>query len=145
MGGGATPAAHLTDGVVVGSVLRIRARAERGALHEVRRRLARWAAWQGLGAHVVVDLQLAVGEAVTNGVEHAYGPGRGGPVEVELRRTADCVAVQVSDRGRWRPATASTGFRGRGLRMIRALARGVEIDPGAGGTRVRFEVPLPQP
>jgi anti-anti-sigma factor len=48
----------------------------------------------------------------------------------------------VEDFGVWRPIPADSGFRGRGLTLIRNLAEGVVIEPGTGGgTVVRFHVP----
>lgn len=95
----------------------------------------------------MIDLQLAVGEAVANGVEHAYGDATDGTVEVEMelrpgRRPA--VLVRVADRGAWRPEPESPGFRGRGLLMIERLAQRVQVlgAPG-GGTEVYFEIAFP--
>lgn len=124
-------------------------------LHVIRRHIDRWAEQEGLPADVTIDLQLAVGEAVANGVEHAYrhpGPGDGtveaGPatVDVELDVRAgdpDAVVVRVADHGRWRPAPTNPGYRGRGLLMIERLARRVRVLCSPRGTEVRFEIPYP--
>src|ERR1700733_1391047 len=49
---------------------------------------------------LVEDLRLAVTEACTNVVRHAYQPGLPGPVEISIRPEEDYVTVVVSDRGR---------------------------------------------
>jgi anti-anti-sigma factor len=60
--------------------------------------------------------------------------------------------VCVEDFGVWRPPPEDRGHRGRGLELIRALARDVEVgrapgrDGAAGaGTVVRFRIPVPVP
>ena len=46
-------------------------------------------------------LQIAVGEAVINAIEHAYR-NRGGELTVRLQRSADGIAASFQDRGAWR-------------------------------------------
>jgi anti-sigma regulatory factor (Ser/Thr protein kinase)/anti-anti-sigma regulatory factor len=117
-------------------------------LSVVRRAVARWSAAAGLPEEAAEDLQLALGEALANAVEHAYrGDGRG-ECRYSLERAADGgVVVAVADDGDWRPPPADRGHRGRGLELIRALATDVEVGrtpDGAGGdgagTTVRFVV-----
>lgn len=124
-------------------------RAVPGELRSIRRLVQRWAGLWDLPDDAVTDLQLAVGEAVANGVEHAYRDARPGTVEVELTlqgssgSAADgAVLVQVVDHGRWQPAPRERGHRGHGLTMIRRLTRHLEVVRSAHGTRVLFEVPL---
>jgi serine/threonine-protein kinase RsbW len=52
----------------------------------------------GLGPKALSDLCLAVDEAVTNIVEHAYG-GKGGQVVLSLSATDDVVKVVLRDWG----------------------------------------------
>jgi anti-anti-sigma factor len=52
------------------------------------------------------------------------------------------IAVRVRDRGRWRPAPADPGFRGRGLRVIRAVGHDVRVTTDSGGTEVVFRLPV---
>ncbi|MGY1667228.1 SpoIIE family protein phosphatase [Geodermatophilus sp. SYSU D00696] len=121
--------------------------ADPARLRGVRRAVAAWAAAAGLSEDAVDDLQLALGEALANAVEHAYaGNGGEGRCEYRLERTADgSVDVCVRDEGVWRPAPADRGHRGRGLELISALATEVEVarttdDRGTAGsgTTVRF-------
>jgi anti-sigma regulatory factor (Ser/Thr protein kinase) len=115
-------------------------------LRPLRNRLSRWAAENAVPADAVLDLQLAVGEAVSNGMEHAYQEGDCGTVQVELElRLADAepvVAVVVIDYGRWRPIPVLKGYRGRGLDIIKQLTRGLRIRTTEHGTRLSFVVPV---
>src|SRR5215217_1852512 len=49
---------------------------------------------------LVEDLRLAVTEACTNVVRHAYPPEHTGPVEITIRPSEDAVSVVVADHGR---------------------------------------------
>jgi serine/threonine-protein kinase RsbW len=88
------------------------------------------------------DVVLAVGEALSNAAEHAYiaAPGNGS-VDVEAHFDAVCgvLTVVVEDRGRWRrrdPEAAPRRVRGRGIRLMRALADDTSIHTTTEGTRV---------
>ncbi|MCW0215871.1 MAG: SpoIIE family protein phosphatase [Pseudonocardia sp.] len=115
-------------------------------LAPLRRRVTAWSTDCGLAPDALTDLQLAVGEAVTNAIEHAYADGVAEPageaVDVRLRVLQDgSVDVRVADRGTWRPPPEDPGYRGRGLALIRELAHDVAVEPGEDGTVVRFRVP----
>src|SRR5918992_2287789 len=49
---------------------------------------------------LVEDLRLAVTEACTNVVRHAYPVGQAGPVEISIQPLEESVSVVVSDQGR---------------------------------------------
>ena len=121
--------------------------ADPARLSGVRRAVTAWATATGLPWETAEDLQLALGEALANAVEHAYSGGGPGECEYRVARAADgSVDVEVIDTGTWRPPPADRGFRGRGLELISALAQDVELTHGhdgsaAGGTRVRFRFP----
>jgi PAS domain S-box-containing protein len=146
--GGLAPAGAIDDVAVVvvrlgPAPLEVRLAADPERLGPLRRAVAAWAGEAGLGEDVLDDLQLALGEAATNAVEHAYGatPPDGSEVAVRLRVRADGgVDVWVRDHGAWRAAPADPGHRGRGLVLIRALATDVVVDGGPGGTAVTFTV-----
>ncbi|MBN9108076.1 MAG: ATP-binding protein [Pseudonocardia sp.] len=114
-------------------------------LAPLRRSVVAWARALDLTEEIVADLQLAVGEAAANGVEHAYPDTTSGLVEVTVRlrrrRGRRIIAVRVCDHGCWRPPPADPGYRGRGIAMIRAVAHDVAINAGAGGTEVTFSLP----
>ena len=120
--------------------------ADAARLRAVRAEVRSWAAQAALDDDTTDDLLLAVGESAANSVEHAYGgaPGRL-RVSAALADDGERVVVAVTDEGTWRAPPADPGFRGRGLQLLRRLARGVEVDTGATGTEVRFAVPLSAP
>lgn len=134
-------------GGVTGTTLRLRRPAEPAELRTIRRHVAAWAQRHALSEDVLADLQLAVGEAVANGVEHAYPEGTAGTVEVELTVRAGAgypaaVLVRVLDHGRWRPTRAADGYRGHGLALIGRLAQRLEVIATGNGTQVCFELPV---
>jgi GAF domain-containing protein/anti-sigma regulatory factor (Ser/Thr protein kinase)/anti-anti-sigma regulatory factor len=146
--GGLAPAGAIDDVAVVvvrlgPAPLELRLAADPARLGPLRRAVAAWADEARLGEDVLDDLQLALGEAATNAVEHAYGatPPEGAEVMVRLRVRADGgVDAWVRDHGTWRDAPADPGHRGRGLVLIRALATGLVVDGGPGGTSVTFAI-----
>ncbi len=115
--------------------------AEPAQLAVMRRAVDAWAAEAGLSPDTLDDLQLALGEAAANAVDHAY-PDERGDFDYEVARTVEGgVDVVVRDRGRWRPEPADNGSRGRGLRLIKALSERSNFDHGDGtGTTVRFRL-----
>jgi anti-sigma regulatory factor (Ser/Thr protein kinase)/anti-anti-sigma regulatory factor len=147
--GGLAPAGAIDDVAVVvvrlgPAPLDVRLAADPARLGPLRRSVAAWADEAGLDENVLDDLQLALGEAATNAVEHAYGttPPPGSEIGVRLRTRGDGgVAVRVRDQGAWREAPADPGHRGRGLVLIRALATEVVVDGGPRGTAVTFTIP----
>ncbi|SNS55648.1 anti-anti-sigma factor [Geodermatophilus pulveris] len=118
-------------------------------LSGVRRAVTAWAAAAGLAEGTAEDLQLALGEALANAVEHAYAASPDdGECRCSVTRDPDGgVRVEVCDTGAWRPPPADRGHRGRGLEMIDALATDVEVlhAPGTAGTTVRFRIPVGVP
>ncbi|MFD9701048.1 SpoIIE family protein phosphatase [Lentzea sp. NPDC059081] len=115
--------------------------AEAQELSALRHAATAWADAAGLSDDSVYDLELALGEAAANVVDHAY-PSGGGTFDTTLEWTGRGVQVTVTDHGRWRPAPADKGDRGRGLTMIRALSDSADLDAGADGTTIRFHVPI---
>jgi serine/threonine-protein kinase RsbW len=108
-------------------------------LATLRHQLRSWTARTGLTGDQVDDLVLASHEAITNATEHAYSSG-GGVVSLVASRTVDDqVVVVVRDRGRWRPAPADPGLRGRGLMLIKRLADHVMLRHDHDGTTVRMQ------
>jgi anti-sigma regulatory factor (Ser/Thr protein kinase) len=117
--------------------------ADVGAPSEVRRLLRQWLAGLSWPADETDDLLLAVSEAVSNAVDHAYPPGR--PGDVELRAHWESgpddtryVVLVVRDHGVWRPQPVWHENRRRGLQLMRACTDVLEVDPGARGTTIRM-------
>jgi serine phosphatase RsbU (regulator of sigma subunit)/anti-sigma regulatory factor (Ser/Thr protein kinase) len=103
------------------------------SLRAVRLEVDRWLRAVGATDSDVMDLQVAIGEACSNAVEHAYGAAAG-TLTVTMRIDWPEVHVQVRDTGRWRPERA--GDHGRGLFLMRSLADAADVRNGPGGTTV---------
>jgi anti-sigma regulatory factor (Ser/Thr protein kinase) len=82
-----------------------------------------------LEADVVEDMRLAVTEACTNVVRHAYHDDNGGPgpIDVVIRPDGDRLELIVSDRGHGMGASPDVRDPGLGLPLIAALAHEVDI------------------
>ena len=118
--------------------------AQASQLRGMRARVRQWAALAALAADLTDRVQLTLGEAVANAVEHAYAGRAPGVVDYRLELVDDGgVRVEVRDGGRWRPPDRAAGARraGHGLAVIHVLAPGAVVDPATDGTRVRFTVP----
>ena len=91
---------------------------------------------------LVGDLQLAVTEACTNVVRHAYD-GTPGPMEVAVSPDDGALEVVVSDRGRGMGSSGDMAGPHFGLPLMSALSRSIEIEerPGA-GRRISMSFPL---
>ena len=100
-----------------------------------------------LSEETLGDLKLAVTEACSNSVRHAYRDGRQGSVDVVYELYTDRLIVEVCDDGEGfaagvEPVTAETrpAEGGLGIAIIRELADELELGPGASGkgSRLRF-------
>jgi len=97
-------------------------------------------------ADVLADLKLALTEAVSNSVRHAYGED-GGHVDVRYELHADRITIEIVDDGAGFDPDETPGFDGDelsegglGIAIIRTVADALEIDsrPGVRGSRLRF-------
>ena len=107
----------------------------------VRRALEAIAEELALPRRLVEDMRLAVTEACTNVVRHAYsGDEADAPnaLRVELRPRPRGMLVVVEDRGRGVGPSPDSGGPGLGLPLIAALTEELEIShgPDARGSRV---------
>ena len=107
-------------------------------------------AFGGLGEAVDVsdqtlaDIKLAVTEACTNVVVHAY-PDHEGPmiVQADVDSAAHRLTVVVADEGRGIVPRPDSPGLGLGLPLIATLAESLELDsPGNGRTEVRMTFSL---
>ena len=83
-------------------------------------------------------LELAVSELASNAVLHARTP-----FVVEVERTHDGVRVSVSDGDPTVPRVRQVGttdITGRGMAIVDALSRHLEVVTTPGGKTVRFEL-----
>jgi serine/threonine-protein kinase RsbW len=107
----------------------------------------------GLSEEQVADLKLALTEAVSNSVRHAYADGAGF-VSIAYELTGAALAVEVVDDGKGfdpeRPAPLEgeeLTEGGLGIAIIRSIADEFELQshPGVRGSRLRFVKRLRQP
>ena len=99
---------------------------------------------------VLGDMKLALTEACTNSVQHAYDGGEG-IVEIVYELHADRLVVEVSDSGEgFEPSEAvpqnseELAESGLGIAIIQALTDELEIgERNGGGSRLRFVKHLP--
>lgn len=124
--------------------LRIPARAEYVAL--ARLALSGLADLAALPEELVADLKLALTEAVSNSVRHAYGEG-GGFVSIAYELGHDSLTVEVVDDGEGFDPERPPALEGEeltegglGIAIIRTIADDFELDsrPGVRGSRLRF-------
>jgi serine/threonine-protein kinase RsbW len=95
----------------------------------------------------LADLKLALTEATSNSVRHAYGDGEG-HVEISFQLWPDRLVVEISDDGagfepsaneRDRASEEELSEGGLGIAIIRSIADELEIGSGpSGGSRLRF-------
>ena len=119
--------------------LRLLLPAEPHVVATLRRAVRQWATQSGASDEEAHDLVVAVGEAVTNVIEHAY-TSAGGQVEVEATIRYGLAVIVVRDRGRWRPHRPDEG--GRGLVLMQGLVEKVDVVSGPGGTEIRLSRPV---
>jgi serine/threonine-protein kinase RsbW len=99
---------------------------------------------QPLEAETLADLKLALTEACSNSVRHAYRDGTIGSVEIVYDLAPDRLVIEVADDGRGFEYTEHGGADdlsegGLGIAIIRALADEFEVGGGNGrGSRLRF-------
>ncbi len=128
------------DGVVA---LTIPARPEFIALGRLA--LTGLARTRALSQEVVADLKLALTEACSNSVRHAYDEGRLGVVRIRYELSPDKIVIEVDDEGSgFDPETIAQAQEeldegGLGIAIIRALTDELEIGARPeGGSRLRF-------
>jgi anti-sigma regulatory factor (Ser/Thr protein kinase) len=83
--------------------------------------------------------ELMVSELATNSVQHARSA-----FEVTIAGAGDSVRIEVRDCGQGHPTPQSPSprqARGRGLRIVEALAGSWGVDPAPNGKTVWFTIP----
>jgi anti-anti-sigma factor len=103
------------------------------SLKNIRDAMRRWLLAVNAEPHAVADLLIAVGEACTNVVDHAYGTD-GGIVTVHLELQFPDVVATIADTGQW--GLPPGGNRGRGTLFMRNCSDNLRIDHGYAGTTV---------
>ena len=110
----------------------------------LRHGVTRFARDAGASERLRRKVALAVSEACTNAVVHAYRRGPAGSVAVRAMRRGGCLCVEVADEGEGvRPRSESPGI-GLGTPLMAILADHLEIarNPAGNGTLVRLEFGL---
>jgi serine/threonine-protein kinase RsbW len=93
----------------------------------------------------LADLKLALTEACSNSVRHAYRDGREGTVEILYDLQPERLVIEVTDDGpgfdevETEQADGEPSEGGLGLAIIRSLSDELELGAGPdGGARLRF-------
>jgi serine/threonine-protein kinase RsbW len=146
-------AAVLTEEqTVVGRTVRLRIPAKAEYITLCRLALTGISRLRPLSEELLADLKLALTEACSNSVRHAYGDGVDGHVEISYELHADRLAIEVRDDGagfdldgEGSAGGAELSEGGLGIAIIRAIADEFEFESRAGkrGSRLRFVKLLP--
>jgi serine/threonine-protein kinase RsbW len=100
-----------------------------------------------IGDETLAELKLALTEAVSNSVRHAYGTSGEGHVEVTYELAPDRLGIEVVDDGEGFDPDEAPPLQGGelsegglGIAIIRSVADEFEIQssPGVRGSRLRF-------
>jgi serine/threonine-protein kinase RsbW/stage II sporulation protein AB (anti-sigma F factor) len=118
--------------------LELRTQATPAAVPGVRRAVVDFAELHGIG--VAPDIALAVSEAVTNAVLHAYRDGKPGDMRVVACAEPDRLVVVVRDYGVGMSPHPNSPGLGLGLSVIGRLTSELNIErpDEGGGTRLRM-------
>jgi serine/threonine-protein kinase RsbW len=130
-----------------GRAIRLRIPAKPEYITLCRLTLSGLAQLREISVDTLADLKLALTEAVSNSVRHAYGSKGGGHVDVTYELQADRLGIEVVDDGAGFDPDEAPSFEGGelsegglGIAIIRSIADELEIDsqPGRRGSRLRF-------
>jgi serine phosphatase RsbU (regulator of sigma subunit)/anti-sigma regulatory factor (Ser/Thr protein kinase)/anti-anti-sigma regulatory factor len=129
--------------------LRVRVAAEPGALRTTREELGGWLRRCGASDDDLFALQHAIGELVTNSVEHAFAgrPDAGTVAVTASLGPSGEVRATVSDDGRWREPDGQPeeSVRGRGLAMSAQFVDRLTLRHGSHGTTATVDHRLSRP
>lgn len=103
------------------------------AVGVVRASLARWMRTLEVGQAVMDKVALAISEACTNVVLHAYRDGASGCFRIVADRAPDALRVEVTDRGCGPAPRVDSPGLGLGLSLMAALTTSLKVRPGDDG------------
>jgi serine/threonine-protein kinase RsbW len=94
----------------------------------------------------LADLKLALTEAASNSIRHAYGSDEDGHVQIAYELGPDRIAIEVVDDGEGFDPSSDEEREGEltegglGIAIIRSIADEFELEssPGSRGSRLRF-------
>jgi PAS domain S-box-containing protein len=116
--------------------LRIEFPASPDKLVDIRHRLAAWLRALGVREALAGDIVLVVNEACTNCVEHAYRGQPSGTMSLEANITDAELRTRITDCGSWKTPAANPGNSGRGLVLMRALSKAMDVHHSPTGTMI---------
>jgi serine/threonine-protein kinase RsbW len=102
---------------------------------------------RGIADDTMADLKLALTEAVSNSVRHAYGPSGEGSVDVRYELHPDRLDIEIVDDGEGFDPEApperdgdELSEGGLGIAIIKSIADEFELrtSPGVRGSSLRF-------
>jgi anti-sigma regulatory factor (Ser/Thr protein kinase) len=114
----------------------------RAAVPVARSAIVEFAAAQGASEERLVDIKLAVSEALTNVVVHAYD-GAPGSIQVTAGVASGELSVLIADDGRGMGASGQGDGLGLGLTLISKVSDQFELAARSGGgteLRIRFDL-----
>ena len=119
--------------------------AEERLVPAARRAMAGFLLAAGVAPDTVDDVVLALDEACSNVLQHAFPSGNPGSYELRADFRPEEVVIEVADHGvgfdamGWRSAT-TLDLAGRGLDIMRRVMTSVEVESPRqqGGTRLRL-------
>jgi anti-sigma regulatory factor (Ser/Thr protein kinase) len=104
-----------------------------GNVSGLRRAVVAFAADHGAGDRTQTDIALAVSEAITNSVVHAYVDTVPGTVRLQATITDDRLRVTISDDGHGMSPRLDSPGLGLGLAIMAPLVASLSIAPGPDG------------
>jgi anti-sigma regulatory factor (Ser/Thr protein kinase) len=111
-------------------------------VRRLRREMTEVAADCGMSADEIADVQLAVTEAATNAVMHAYAEIAGDLTVTATRQNGE-LAIVIGDTGPGFVDRDDSPGMGVGLSVIATVARRMRIVSVPGGTEVHMTFPCP--
>ena len=104
-----------------------------------------FAALHGASLRAQTDIALAVSEAVTNSVVHAFVHQPAGTVSIVADAAADALHVRITDDGSGMCPRSDSPGMGLGLSLIERLTSSVELGQGprGRGTEIRLSFHAP--
>jgi anti-sigma regulatory factor (Ser/Thr protein kinase)/putative methionine-R-sulfoxide reductase with GAF domain len=107
--------------------------AKPAVLSGIRHALDHWLRGQGVDREVATEIMVAVNEACSNSIAHAYRPSRG-TFKLRMEHGPGRIEATVVDQGHWRQPREDE--HGRGLKIMRAAMDTVEVTTDSDGTEV---------
>jgi serine/threonine-protein kinase RsbW len=118
-------------------------RAERATPMLARRAVMEWVGPYVRDSAQLGDIALAVTEATTNAVLHAYRGVDAGSVMVEIERLDDFLCLCVRDEGSGLAPRVDSPGLGLGLGLIAQVSDGADVrSPERGGTEIAMRFSL---